>query len=464
VASKIEWLKCSRSFVYFADSFCQIYDATAKEWVPFRLWKAQVDTAQVMLGAQLIVILKARQLGLSWLVLALALWLMLFQPAATILLFSKRDDEAVYLLDERLKGMYKRLPPWMQARNVTMDSKHEFALSNGSVARAFPTTGGDGYTATLAIVDEADLVDDLGKLLQAVKPTIDGGGLLSRVDKATPTSEFKNIYRSAKAGTSPWKAVFLPWHVRPNRDEAWYEAQKADSLARTTALDDLHESYPATDVEALAPKSLDKRIAADWLQQCYLEAEPIKPSDAPAIPGLIIYKAPEPGKTYVVGGDPAEGNPTSDDSAATVLELETGEEVASLCGKFQPSTFASHLDAIGVYYNRASLMVERNNHGHAVLLSLNGFSRLQRLRAYDNKEGWNTTETSKALLYSTGADAFRGGDTIIHSFASFTQLASISGSTLSAPEGEHDDRATGYVLALIGRTNPAVRGGGGLFR
>ena len=46
----------------------------------------------------LTVILKARQLGLSWLVVGWALWLMLFQPAATVLFFSKRDQEAVLLL------------------------------------------------------------------------------------------------------------------------------------------------------------------------------------------------------------------------------------------------------------------------------------------------------------------------------------------------------------------------------
>ena len=85
---------------------------------------------------------------------------MLFCLAATVLLFSRRDDEAVDLLGTRLRGMYDRLPDWLKVRWFGVDNDHEWALSNGSRVLAFPTTAGDSYTATLAIVDEADLVPD----------------------------------------------------------------------------------------------------------------------------------------------------------------------------------------------------------------------------------------------------------------------------------------------------------------
>jgi len=448
----VEWLKCSESPIYFVDNYCRIYDAIERDWIDFRLWPLQAKALITILNNLLIVILKARQLGMTWLVLAFALWLMLFRPASTILLFSRRDDESVHLLSDRLKGMYRRLPRWMQARAIIEDNDHEFQLSNGSVARAFPTTAGDSYTASLAIVDEADLIPDLGRLMRSVKPTIDAGGrmiLLSRSEKSKPQSEFKNIYRAAKQKLNDWVAIFLPWQARPERDTEWYEAQTADILHRTGSLDDLHEQYPATDTEALSARTLDKRIAPAWLEQCYIEQEPIEPPGSPAIPGLTIYREPEAGHTYGIGADPAEGNPTSDDSALTVLDIDTGEEVAKLRGKFQPSTLAAHADVIGTYYNRAALMVERNNHGHAVLLWLRDNSLLKRLPGHDRREGWHSTTKGKALMYDAGADAFRDGETIIHSFDTYTQLASIEGSTLRAPEGEMDDLADSYVLATL---------------
>ncbi len=459
-----DWLACAESPAYFLDAHGQVYDATSRAWLPFKLWRAQFETLRTLLNNRLVIILKARQNGLTWLLLGYALWQMLFAPAATVLLFSKRDDEAIHLLDFRLKGMYRRLPEFLRARSVDVDSKHEWHLSNGSMAMAFPTTGGDSYTATLAIVDEADLVPNLDKLIAAVKPTIDAGGqlvLLSRADKDRPESEFKVIYRAAKNGLNDWAPVFLPWSARPGRDAAWYEAQRRDAAARL-ALDELHEQYPATDTEALAPRARNKRIAAEWLERCRTERPPATPEGAPAIPGLVIYRAPEPGEKFVVGADPAEGNPSSDDSAATVLSaprMGRNEEVGRLRGKFEPAVFGGHLDAIGTYFNRAGVMCERNNHGHAVLLWLRDHSKLERLLGHDGKEGWLSNSKGKTLLYDRAAEAFRDEMTEIHSFDTFTQLASIEGRTLLAPEGEPDDLADSYALALVGATarRPEVR-------
>jgi hypothetical protein len=453
-----EWLACAESPIYFIDRYCQIYDATEGRWIPFKLWKEQARTLQDMKDNRLTVILKARQLGITWLVLGFALWLMLFHPAVTVLIFSRRDTEAVYLLgDERLRGMYSRLPDWMKARGTLLENAHEWQLSNGSIARAFPTSAGDSYTASLVIIDEADLAPDLARVMNAVKPTIDGGGrmvMLSRSDNSRPDSMFKKIYKAAKALSNGWKAVFLPWHVRPARDAAWYEAQKIDIQARTGSLDDLHQQYPATDSEALAARSLDKRILGEWLDQCYVDMAQATAGAAPSIPGLIVWKVPESGRGYVIGADPAEGNPTSDNSSLHVLDEITGEEVAQLTGKFQPSTFASHIASLATYYNNAAALPERNNHGHAVIMWLRDNSRTKVLLGQDNKFGWQTTSVSKAAMYEKTADAFRNRETVIHSFDTLTELGSIEGSTLSAPEGLHDDRATSYALALLARSRP----------
>jgi hypothetical protein len=460
-SEKAEWLKCSESPLYFIDTFCQIYDATDRVWVPFKLWAAQAQVIRAILKNKLVILLKARQVGMSWLVLAFALWLALFRPAATILVFSKRDDEAIYLLGlERLRGMYQRLPKHLQAKDVLSSNDHEWTLSNGSVFRAFPTSGGDSYTATLAIVDEADLAPDLNRLMNAVKPTIDGGGwmiLLSRVDKTKPLSEFKRIYRAAKERVNGWKSIFLPWHVRPGRDAEWYEAQTRDIESRTGALDDLYQQYPATDAEALAPATKDKRIPYEFLLRCYHEVALFigerapKVAGLPAIEGLIVYRLPEAGKKYVIGADPAEGNPTSDDSSLNVLERASGEQVAKLKGKFQPEVFAAQIDAIGMWFNKANVLPERNNHGHAVILWLKLHSKLKVLKASDDKPGWNTTALSKSLMYDNTVEVLREGETMVHDFETLTQLSTIEGNSLSAPEGMHDDDATSYALALQAR-------------
>lgn len=463
--ARIEWLKCSQSPAYFIDQYCQIYNASLRAWIPFVLWPAQIGTLQTIVENRLLIILKARQLGLSWLVLCYILWFMLFRPAATSLIFSKRDEEAIELLDFRLKGTYQRLPEWMKARTVTLDAKHDWHLSNGSMSKAFPTTGGRSYTGSVALVDEADFVQDLDMLLNAVKPTIDAGGqmlLISTVDKSQPESAFKRIYRAAVEGNTEWAPVFLAWTARPGRDADWYASQKADVLARTGALDDLHQEYPSTPTEALSPRTLDKRIPAPWIEACYQPLKPIAPADGPAIEQLMLYRTPIEFRQYVIGIDPAEGNPTSDDSALTVMDVMTGEEVAVLAGKYEPDVIASHADAIGAYFNGAGLMPERNNHGHAVISWLRQNSRLAVLKGSDGKPGWLSSSLGKALLYNECANGFRENaqdqTKTLHTMRTYTQLASIEGATLRAPDAQHDDLADSYALAEVGRIAMANQG------
>jgi hypothetical protein len=135
------WLACSASPAFFLDRYGYIFDALEGCWVRFRLWPAQVQALEQLAANRLVVILKARQLGMSWLAVGFGLWQMIFRPAATVLLFSRRDDEAAKLLGFRLRGMYDRLPPMFRARAVVRDNTHELRLSNDSVAMAFPTTG-----------------------------------------------------------------------------------------------------------------------------------------------------------------------------------------------------------------------------------------------------------------------------------------------------------------------------------
>jgi hypothetical protein len=365
------------------------------------------------------------------------------------------------------------------------DNDHELTLSNGSAALAFPTTGGRSYTATMALVDEADHMGELDRLLDAVKPTVDAGGwliLLSTADKGDPGSTFKRIYQAARRGENGYTPIFLPWHVRPDRTPIWYEAIRSDYMARDGTPDALHGEYPATDVEALAGRQSDRRFAAEWLRLVDdttntagiwgLGEKPKEKSPNPRIPAsgvLSVIAPPTAGRSYVIGADPAEGNPQSDESAASVVDALSGEQVAVLAGRFEPAVFAAGLAEAAWFYNGAGILVERNNHGHAVLLWLaehkwdwadpEGRSAESKssvhhalpwtlLRGWDGRPGWLSTGRGKALAFDAAADVLREGQTKIRDRVTLEQMMAIRGATLSAPPGEHDDRAVAHVLAL----------------
>ena len=449
-----EFLKCEASAAYFIYNYVRIYDSISRDWIPFQMWPIQYNTLQEILNNRLLAILKARQLGFTWLMLGYILWMMTFKPIQTIMLYSRREDEAKYLLTRRLKEMYKHLPSYLRVAVEGGDSTREWRFANGSMAYAFPTTAGDSYTATVVLVDEADLIPDLETLMRSVKPTIDAGGqmiLLSRSNKDQPGSLFKSYYKTGKSGKSDWKAIFAPWYSHPKRSEKWYEDQKRDVLENDGSLDRLHEQYPATDVEALAPKTQAKRLISRWLQNCYEDSEPlIDPDGAPAIPELKVFTEPREHQEYILGVDPAEGNPTSDDSSATVLDKDTLEEVAVLNGKLQIDVFSEYTQQLSLYYNKAPVLVERNNHGHTVISNLDPIEDVEVLMGPDGKPGWQTSGKSKADLYTTAAELFRDAVPIIRNFETYLQLESIEGATLKAPKKMNDDLATSFVLALKG--------------
>ncbi len=448
---RAEWLKSSRSVAYWLHHHVSIENASNGGWVRFLLWPAQLGVLAKLATSRQLIVLKARQLGLTWLVLGYALWLMLYRPSATILLFSLRDTEAMELL-KRLKGIYNHLLYWSRCRYVELSSAHEWVLSNGSRALAFPTTGGRSYTATMVLVDEADFIPNLSDFLNAVKPTVDAGGqivLISTVDKKQPVSTFKEIFRSAEKGLNEYAAIFLPWSARPDRDQAWYNRVAADARSMGNGDDDLFQEYPATVEQALAPLQKDKRFPFAWIEAVSADIQPIGGA-GPSIPGCVVFHRPVGGRHYCIGADSAEGNPNSDDSVATVVDAQTWGLVAILVGKVEPSVFAGYIDQLGTYYNSAPCMPERNNHGHATIQKLRDNGQTAILLGYDDKPGWASNVKGKKLLYDLAAEVIQQKATSIPDQETRLQLASIEASTLRAPTGLHDDYADAFCLALAG--------------
>ena len=86
---------------------------------------------------------------------------------------------------------------------------------------------------------------------------------------------------------------------------------------------------------------------------------------------IKVYKKPEKGVPYVIGGDTAgEG---SDSFVAQVLDNRTGEQVAVLRGKFDEDVFARQVYCLGLHYNTALIGIETNFSTYPVM-------ELERLR------------------------------------------------------------------------------------
>ena len=71
--------------------------------VKFRLWDSQRKALAVLHESRRVVILKARQLGLTWLVLAYALWMCLFRASRLVVWYSDTLDNATDAIERAKK-------------------------------------------------------------------------------------------------------------------------------------------------------------------------------------------------------------------------------------------------------------------------------------------------------------------------------------------------------------------------
>lgn len=453
-----EQRQCYHDKAYAICRYHKIFDPVSNGWIHFDLWPAQLQLLDNIDRHKKNVALKARQEGISWLLTSYIIHEMAYNAPFTALMFSRRDTEAMYLLGlERLKGTFYNLPKWQQAE-VEIDSGHKFMLSNGSVVTALNPNVGQGYVANFVFVDEMDFVFHQNKLMRAVTPTIEMGGkivLVSTSNKDLPKSRFKRIIREARRGND-WHFGFLPWHAHPGRDQAWYEAKRDELFKITGSHDELYEHYPATPEQALAARVLDKRIPHHWLERIIQSLQPqpsFQHTGQPAIPELRVYIAPQAGETYLIGVDPAEGHPGSNDSALQVLSETTGQQCCVLNGKFEAGrTLGDYVRQLSMWYNNAKILVERNNHGHTTILWLSeNFNQGLMINGTDGRMGWQTNVKSKTEMYNILAEAIRDEEITLYDDETVQQVGSIDGNTLSAPQGMDDDLADSLTLAVVAR-------------
>jgi hypothetical protein len=431
---------------------CTIQDAVGAE-IAFRKmgWGWQFQLLALWVIHRLVVVLKARQLGVSWLAAMYALWVAIRRPGQSVLLISRRQDDADKLL-EKVAFIYARLPEWKPRAVINVRSISFPGI--GSVIEALPASAniGRSRTAQLVILDEHAHQPWARKILLAIKAVAEKGQILSVSSANGQGALHSQLYLAAKAGTNGWKAVFIPFRAHPDRQAPGWRSRERATLEQLSDAEFAQE-YPADDIEAIIATGRVVFRVEDLTRQ------PIE-LGAPGELGVTYYREPEAGKTYLIGADVGEGLATSDWSAASVIERDTGEQVASLRGRWTPDVYAAKLDRVARRYakhadgaNRYPVIVgvERNNHGHAVLLALTalhgGRAPYQVFRAKDKRVGWLTTKASRPVLVDQLEAAIRTKGLILHDAGTVDQCATFAYNDDGKPEaqeGYHDDD----VLAL----------------
>ncbi len=175
---------------------------------------------------------------------------------------------------------------------------------------------------------------------------------------------------------------------------------------------------------------------------------------------LQIWLPAFPDKKYLVALDTAGGGLDGDFAAAQVIDLETGMQCAELQQRVKPRDLAKEAVKLARTYNDATIVVERNNHGHAVLAFLNTVEHYTNVYGQAGEQGWLTTMASKPEIIS------RMGALLVEMpemFASRRLLSecrtyiALPGGGTGAASGAHDDCVMAMAIAQTVRAEMIVK-------
>lgn len=263
--------KCEGSCARFIRKWVYIEDkdeagSEAGIAVKFRLWPLQLKALAAIVFQRLLIILKARQLGVTWLVLSYAVWRMLFFPGYTVVALSKKEDPDAKELIRRVRFILSKLPPWMirernpenkgklkhfsgptwEAMTLKVTIYHPGKEPSVFTSMAAAPDSGRSFTANLVILDEWAFQQWAKDIFDSAYPTINrpSGGQVIGLSTNKRGTFFEMIAK--KFRDFGFHRIFLPWWTDPRRTKEWYEASKR-ALPHS-----YRQEYPATAEEAMS--------------------------------------------------------------------------------------------------------------------------------------------------------------------------------------------------------------------
>lgn len=397
-------------FKFYAKKALKIRTKDAKI-VPFVLNPAQELFLDQVLqqwqetGYIRVIILKARQLGLSTVIGGFLYW-WISQHKATKGIVVTHKAEASSSLFDMTKRYHSEMPDFLRPSTSKANGrelKFDRLDSGYMIATAGADTVGRGETLQAAHLSEVGLwpkgkaSEIMNGLLQAV-PLEPNTFVFIESTARGMSGPFYEYWKGAESGANGFIPCFIPWFM----DER-YRVPPEDGFERTpeelelvqrvhehygVELDDAqlkyrrwkigqdgkdlwNQEYPTFPKDAFLTSG-SPVFNLEYLSECLekapdilhrLEYDVFTEEMQPDPRGrLMTYREIDPSEEYTIGADVSKGTAEGDYSVAVVLDSKK-RIVAVWRGLIDPDHYATILYALGKLYNWARLAVEFNNHG-----------------------------------------------------------------------------------------------------
>jgi len=381
-------------------------------------------------------------------------------------MLSQAEDPEAYDLISKCKFIDDNLPGWMRSkRDPDQRGSIGFPDSSGEI-RALPSTerAGRSTDATIVVCDEWEYHPYAEINYGALRPTISAGGQFIGLSTADPmktaeVSFFKQRYTKAKIGDSDFFKVFLPWYIRPGRDQAWYDRETRDMPSWQK-----QGEYPSSEDDLLSTLKTRKFFSPEALILLKAECRAhIKHDMSDRYPSVKIYKLPVIGKHYLIANDPSEGR---EDPHAIIVVDRYGEQVAESHGYTTADQCASIHDMLVRLYNSAFNTWETGPGGAAGIVT----NKLEELKTPNRcasiivskrpfeldiksgKKGWWTSKALKDVAWEKLEESVRLFQIMPRNADCIEEFSSIvvpEGEDVRKPRGGHDDYIDAWARICV---------------
>lgn len=467
---------------------------------------AEVHRQQAEQRPVRIIVLKARQLGVSTISQAIGFSESFMNQYFHALVIAHENDLSMKLL-EMTDTFWDYYPFKALYTPRNTSKKHKsWAETNSSIriATARNVRAGRGTTLRYLHASEVGFWDRakevMGGLLQAIPQAPDTYIILESTANGVG-NYFYEQWMEAEAGENDYVPLFFPWWRHPEYTASFIHLPFTsldpmdeeeiilvdlgvdhDHLQwRRWAIRNLcfnnimmfHQEYPSTPEEAFIATGTNV-YPIKKLSMCYKPYEPVRgrltrEADGssrfqPDTSGPVsIYKQPAKDRdwgVYFVSGDPTR-TLSGDPACAQVFSRRTLEQVAVWHGPIDPSTFGDELIKLAKYYNNATVTTEITGPGYATIGRMLGFdypyiwrhSKPDQDRGnIQTNFGWDSTMQSKHAAIGWLLKVVVDQDITIHDKRTFYEMRDYvtldGGGYGPASSDGHDDTVTSLAIGV----------------
>lgn len=514
-AKKLNWLWKDENRIEWIKTFIKIADKNGNV-VPFDFTNEQ-RTLVNNLG-HLNIVSKSRQLGCSVAICGLALRECIVHDNSCCVLISHNQKSTNAVFD-KLKQQFYSIPEWIRPK-LLQNNRQALTFANGSsitCTTAGNTDVGRGNTwNSIVHCSEFAFWKDQDRQLKSLMQAVTDSATVIIESTSNGFNTYSSLFLEAKNGENAFKPFFFNWINGRTLFEKQYEQSVQSYMARhngkmltpdeydeeeqrlarlgmtpeqavwrrdkisISGLDAFHVEFVSTPEESFISTgaSVFDNTKICRLQQSIVEKKilPLALDKIVGLPNILrpyvqnkslkIWAVPKKGMKYFAGTDVSEGlGGKRDYSTIFIMDKDCRQVLQFKNNKIKPYQFADIVDAIGRWYNKALLTIEKASGGHSVIERLRyekHYMNCTKYKTYDEFKrtvwhvGFDTTQKSKSIAVNDAREWFDKGlvdivsDDLLEEMKVF--VAEDNGA-FNAVSGSHDDLVSSFWLCIQGYKN-----------